>query len=100
LEDGNKVKGTVFFRGREVTHSDLGEKLLMQLAKDLSDIGEAEGRPRMEGRTMHLMFGPSKKVKEKEKAPKKPAPAPSTALSAVEPQMEDAGAPLSDDAVN
>ncbi len=65
LEDGNKVKGTVFFRGREVTHADLGEKLLLQLAKDLADLGEPEGRPRMEGRMMHLIFGPSKKTKEK-----------------------------------
>lgn len=104
LEEGNKVKGTVFFRGREVTHSDLGEKLLMQLAKDLADIGEAEGRPRMEGRTMHLMFGPSKKVKET-KAPKKAAP-PAAAASAaaapsnVESQNEDAGAPPAADAAN
>lgn len=72
LEEGNKVKGTVFFRGREVTHSQLGEKLLKQLTEDLADIGEAEGRPRMEGRMMHLIFGPSKKAKEKtEKTPKK-----------------------------
>jgi translation initiation factor IF-3 len=99
LEDGNKVKGTVFFRGREVTHSDLGEKLLMQLAKDLADIGEAEGRPRMEGRTMHLMFGPSKKVKET-KAPKKTAAPAAAAPGAVEPQMEDTAAPPAADAAN
>ena len=94
LEEGNKVKGTVFFRGREVTHSDLGEKLLMQLAKDLSDIGEAEGRPRMEGRTMHLIFGPSKKAKEKDKAPKKPS------QPAAESQTDDAGAPVTAEAAN
>jgi translation initiation factor IF-3 len=100
LEEGNKVKGTVFFRGREVTHSDLGEKLLMQLSKDLSDIGEAEGRPRMEGRTMHLIFGPSKKAKEKEKAPKKQAETAAAAQPAAEPQMEESGASPAADAVN
>ncbi len=63
LEEGNKVKGTIFFRGREVTHSDLGEKLLNRLVQDVADVGEAEGRPRMEGRTMHLIIGPSKKIK-------------------------------------
>jgi translation initiation factor IF-3 len=82
-----------------VTHSDLGEKLLMQLAKDLADIGEAEGRPRMEGRTMHLMFGPSKKVKET-KAPKKTAAPAAAAPGAVEPQMEDTAAPPAADAAN
>ena len=63
LQEGNKVKGTVFFRGREVTHADLGEKLLYQLAKDVSEWGDAEGRPRMEGRFMHLIIGPKKKDK-------------------------------------
>ena len=100
LEEGNKVKGTVFFRGREVTHSDLGERLLMQLANDLADIGEAEGRPRMEGRTMHLIFGPSKKAKEKEKAPKKPAASAPAAPPADEPRMEEAQASPTADAAN
>jgi translation initiation factor IF-3 len=85
LEEGNKVKGTVFFRGREVTHSRLGEVLLRKLADDLADVGEAEGRPRMEGRMMHLIFGPTKKDKvppkgtaQKQSGPKAavvPAPA-------------------------
>ena len=68
LEEGNKVKGTIFFRGREVTHADLGEKLLARLVKDVADLGEAEGRPRMEGRTMHLIIGPSKKKKDAAKS--------------------------------
>ena len=100
LEEGNKVKGTVFFRGREVTHSDLGERLLMQLVNDLADIGEAEGRPRMEVRTMHLIFGPSKKAKEKEKAPKKPAASAPAAPPADEPRMEEAQASPTADAAN
>jgi len=82
LKEGNKVKGTVFFRGREVTHADLGEKLLRQLVDDVAEYGEAEGRPRMEGRFMHLIIGPKKQAvvggKEKDAeatdAPAKPAP--------------------------
>jgi len=75
LEEGNKVKCTVFFRGREITHANLGEKLLMKLAADIVDHGVPEGRPRMEGRTMHMIVGPAKKQKvEKPKAEAKEAP--------------------------
>ena len=55
LTEGNKVKATVFFRGREITHANLGEKLIFRLAKDLSELGDVEGRPRLEGRMMHVM---------------------------------------------
>ena len=89
LQEGNKVKGTVFFRGREVTHSRLGEVLLRRLANDLADVGEPEGRPRMEGRMMHLIFGPAKKDKAapkqsaaKRATPKQAAPAPDTVAPA------------------
>lgn len=69
LDEGNKVKCTVFFRGREITHANLGEKLLMKLAADIVEHGTPEGRPRMEGRTMHMIVGPTKKQKvEKPKA--------------------------------
>ena len=66
LEDGNKVKGTVFFRGREITHPEIAEKLLRQLIQDVAEHGEPEGHPRMEGRTMHIMLGPKKKLKKAE----------------------------------
>lgn len=88
LKEGNKVKGTVFFRGREVTHADLGEKLLRQLVDDVAEYGEAEGRPRMEGRFMHLIIGPKKQAptgkdkdadEPKQAAPKAPPPAESDA---------------------
>lgn len=62
LEEGNKVKGTVFFRGREITHPEIAEKLLRQLIKDVAEFGEPEGQPRMEGRTMHIILGPKKKA--------------------------------------
>ena len=68
LEEGNKVKGTVFFRGREITHPEIAEKLLRQLIKDVAEFGEPEGHPRMEGRTMHIMLGPKKKAPAAKKA--------------------------------
>ncbi len=61
LKDGNKVKATVFFRGREITHAGLGEKLIFRLAGDLAELGDVEGRPRLEGRMMHVIIAPKKK---------------------------------------
>jgi translation initiation factor IF-3 len=61
LEEGNKVKATVFFRGREITHADLGVKLLQNLTQDVAEIGAPEGTPRLEGRSMHVIIGPKRK---------------------------------------
>lgn len=60
LQDGDKVKATIFFRGREITHRELGAELLQRLEQDLSDVGEVEARPRMEGNQMFLIFSPKK----------------------------------------
>ncbi len=88
LEEGNKVKGTIFFRGREVTHADIGEKLLRRLVQDVADVGEAEGRPRMEGRTMHLIIGPVKKKKEATKPAAEGAGKGEAASAPPQPQSE------------
>ncbi len=58
LKDGNKVKATIFFRGREITHPKIGERILVELANDVSELGSPETKPRMEGRTMTMMIGP------------------------------------------
>jgi translation initiation factor IF-3 len=60
LEDGDKVKASIWFRGREITHRELGEKLLQRLEQDLADVGEVEARPRMEGNQMFLVFAPKR----------------------------------------
>ncbi|HEX8072651.1 MAG TPA: translation initiation factor IF-3 [Pyrinomonadaceae bacterium] len=60
LEEGDKVKATIFFRGREITHRELGAELLERLEKALADVGEVEARPRMEGNQMFLIFAPKK----------------------------------------
>ncbi|MFO7857987.1 MAG: translation initiation factor IF-3 [Ectothiorhodospiraceae bacterium] len=61
LEDGDRGKVTLRFRGREMAHQDLGLKLLERVEKDLEDIATVEQRPKMEGRTMVMMLAPRKK---------------------------------------
>ena len=60
LEDGDKVKATIFFRGREMTHTNLGRNILDRLIKDVGDKGIVEFRPRMEGNTLHAILAPKK----------------------------------------
>jgi translation initiation factor IF-3 len=60
LEEGDKVKATIFFRGREMTHTNLGREILDRLIKDVGDKGVVEFRPRMEGNTLHAILAPKK----------------------------------------
>src|SRR5271167_1060490 len=75
LQDGNRVKAIVQFRGREIAHTDLGRKLLIRFAADLTQYGAVEGQPRLEGRNAHVMISPVKVIppaKEKSEKPKTP----------------------------
>ena len=74
LEEGDKVKATIFFRGREMTRQMLGAKILERLITDVGDHGIVEFRPRQEGNTLHLILAP-KKAATQEKKPKAPKPA-------------------------
>ncbi|MGH9673941.1 MAG: translation initiation factor IF-3 [Bryobacteraceae bacterium] len=68
LKEGNRVKAVVQFRGREIAHVDLGQKLLLKFAQDIAAFGAVEGTPRLEGRSFHVIISPVKTVsKEKEK---------------------------------
>lgn len=60
LKEGNKVKATVRFRGREITHKELGAQLLDRLSEDLADCGIVEFRPRLEGMQMMIILAPKK----------------------------------------
>ncbi|HEY5974619.1 MAG TPA: translation initiation factor IF-3 [Geobacteraceae bacterium] len=60
LEEGNKAKITLMFRGREITHTDLGVKVLDRVAEELQDVAIIESRPRMEGRSMYMIVAPKK----------------------------------------
>jgi translation initiation factor IF-3 len=77
LQEGNRVKAVVQFRGREIAHVDLGQKLLLRFARDLVQYGTVEGSPRLEGRNAHILLSPVKKDKPAEKP--KPAPQPKPA---------------------
>lgn len=68
LNEGNRVKAVVQFRGREIAHTDIGRKLLQRFSEDLSAYGTVEGQPKMEGRNAHVLISPVKKEKEKEKS--------------------------------
>jgi translation initiation factor IF-3 len=61
LEDGDKTKVTMRFRGREHAHRELGLELLERVEKDLADYGQMEQKPAMEGRQMVMVLGPKKK---------------------------------------
>src|ERR1700683_152463 len=60
LSEGNRVKAVVQFRGRKLAHADLGKKLLMRFAADLTPHGTVEGQPRLEGRNAHILISPVK----------------------------------------
>jgi len=60
LENGDKVKVTLRFRGREMAHQNLGRELLERVAEDVKELGKVENMPKMEGRQMVMMIGPLK----------------------------------------
>jgi len=60
LGNGDKVKVTMRFRGREMAHLELGRALLERVVDDIEDIGKIESMPKMEGRQMIMMVSPSK----------------------------------------
>ena len=78
LEEGDKVKATIFFRGREMTRTGLGRGILERLIKDIGDQCIVEFRPRQEGNTLHAILAPSAKKPEpkppKAAQPKQQAP--------------------------
>ena len=65
LADGDKVKATIFFRGREMAHPEIGRRILERLIEDLTDVAIAETSPRQEGNQMHTILS--------QRAGKKPA---------------------------
>ena len=60
MKEENKVKATVMFRGREVTHADIGEQILRRLMGELEDIADVERAPKLEGHTMTMILNPKK----------------------------------------
>lgn len=59
LENGDKVRATIMFRGREMSHTEIGQGLLDRLAEDMQDIATVESHPRVDGRNMVMVLAPS-----------------------------------------
>jgi translation initiation factor IF-3 len=99
LEEGDKVKVTIMFRGREMAHTELGAKLLDRLARDLGEISQVEAAPKQDGRNMTMVLSPVKRIVKP--APKEPhqrasggeRPAPSGAAAEVRSSVGPSGAP-------
>ncbi len=75
LRGNDKVKVTIMFRGREVQHPELGERLLRRLASDLEDLGRVESQPNLDGRNMVMVMAPKKESKEAQAAREEAEPA-------------------------
>ena len=60
LGNGDKVKVTMRFRGREMAHQDIGRNLLERVATDIASIGKVEDNPKLEGRQMSMVIGPAR----------------------------------------
>ena len=58
LGQGNKVKVTMMFRGRQLAHVDIGRRVLDRVSEDLGDIGKIEMHPKLEGRNMTMVIAP------------------------------------------
>jgi len=80
LGEGDKVKASLRFKGRQMAHRELGYNIINRLIQDIGDAGTVEFMPRMEGTTLHAILAPGKK-----EAPKKPAaPKPQAAAPAAQ----------------
>lgn len=80
IEEGDKVKATIFFRGREMAHPEIGHKILQRLIADLADVAMPETMPRMEGNQMHTIL-------TQKKGAQKPAARPAPAAAGAKPEQ-------------
>ncbi|MCS5695549.1 translation initiation factor IF-3 [Desulfofundulus thermocisternus] len=67
LKEGDKVKATIMFRGREIMHTQLGHQLLLRLAEQVKDLSIIERQPRLEGKNMVMILAPRQDIKPESK---------------------------------
>ena len=67
LDEGNKVKLTIWLRGREIAHPELGMRILRRIADDVGDLAVIESQPRQDGRNMTMVLHPTKRDGRKAK---------------------------------
>lgn len=96
LEEGHKVKATVVFKGREITYSKHGEEVLARLAAQLVEHAKVDQTPKLEGRSMAMIFAPDKSGKKKVKPAAGDEAAPVSTEKAAAPKM----APATNSAAN
>ena len=87
LGDGDKVKASLRFKGRQMAHRDLGYKIINRLIMDIGEAGTVEFMPRMEGTTLHAILAPTKKP-EVQMPPAAPKPKPVAAAAVAAPAQE------------
>lgn len=63
LEEGNKARVTIMFRGREITHKEIGNQILQEVIEDVKEVGVVEQPPRQEGRQMFMILAPNPKAR-------------------------------------
>jgi translation initiation factor IF-3 len=85
LSEGDKVKASLRFRGRQMSHRELGYNIINRLITDIGEAGVVEFMPRMEGTTLHAILAPAKKSEQP-----KPKPATQSPVDAVAPQTTNA----------
>ena len=88
LDEGDKVKATIFFRGREMTRTSLGRQILERLIKDVEPHSIVEFRPRQEGNTLHAILAPKKTEAPKKAEKDKPRPAAASAPNPAPPPAQ------------
>jgi translation initiation factor IF-3 len=76
LEEGNKARCTVMFRGREITHREIGQAILTRIAQDLKDIAIVEQAPRLEGRLLFMILAPNPRWLQSQRAKAAPSAQP------------------------
>jgi len=89
LADGDKVKATIFFRGREMAHPEIGLRILERLLDELSNEAIAENMPRREANTMHVILAKKPGSGPKQAATPRPASRPAALAAEVAPIAED-----------
>ena len=92
LGEGHKVKVTIMFRGREMSHPDLGKKILDHVAEQVEGVGKVEAAPKLDGRNMIMVLAPERRPQVR-----KPLGEPGEALPEVSASQAEAGAALSVD---
>jgi translation initiation factor IF-3 len=93
LEDGHKVKVTIMFRGREVSHPELGMKILDDLAEQVSSVAKVEAAPKLDGRNMVMVLAPDRRARQAARRSADGAHAPEDQVAATEPASAEVPAP-------